>query len=132
MNYSTAQLELIAVACHQANRAYCKLSGDQSFSWTDAPQSQRDSAVEGVKKALGGATPRQLHESWMDFKRQDGWVYGPNKDHIMKTHPCFLPYDELPAVQKEKDDIFLETVNQMALTLGLTSGSITAHGCSGA
>lgn len=98
----------IARICHEANRAIQIETGDEAVSphWDDAPAWQRESAIEGVEKAIGGATPEQLHESWCDFKRADGWVYGDVKDADAKTHPCLVPYAELPADQIVKDAVF--------------------------
>ena len=50
------------------------------------------------------------HESWLAFKEADGWVYGKVKDEVLKTHPCYVPYDELPEAQKFKDTLFNLTV----------------------
>jgi hypothetical protein len=36
------------------------------------------------------------------------------RDPEKKTHPCMLPYAELPESQKKKDDLFLTTVRAMA------------------
>lgn len=102
----------VASVCHEANRALQVVLGEDNVSphWGDAPAWQRHSAVEGVDKARRGATPEQLHESWCEFKRDDGWVYGPVKDGEAKTHPCLVPYDELPADQRLKDDLFAAVV----------------------
>ncbi|NKT05172.1 hypothetical protein GS485_11085 [Rhodococcus hoagii] len=98
----------IARVCHEANRAIQIVTGDPAVSpsWDDAPDWQRDSAIEGVEKALNGATPKQLHESWCEFKRADGWVYGDVKDEVAKTHPCLVPYWDLPEIQRKKDAVF--------------------------
>jgi len=104
---------MIASVCHEANRAYCLTQGDTSqLPWTDAPEWQRKSAITGVEKALEGATPEQLHESWLAQKIADGWVFGPvkNADAKPPTHPCLVPYAELPAEQQRKDALFQAVV----------------------
>ena len=105
----------IARVTHEANRAVQVETGDPAVSphWDDAPQWQRDSATEGVEKALDGATPEELHESWCEFKRNDGWVYGDVKDADAKTHPCLVPYAELPADQRTKDTLFQAVVQAL-------------------
>ncbi|MGL3805831.1 RyR domain-containing protein [Paeniglutamicibacter sp. R2-26] len=105
----------IAQVCHEANRALQIAGGDPAPSphWDAAHQWQRDSAVDGVAKALADATPEHLHESWCDFKTADGWTYGPTKDEAAKTHPCLVPYDQLPAEQRAKDDLFAAIVTTL-------------------
>ena len=105
-------VEQIAEACHERNREYCHVIGDDSQpAWADAPDWQKESAIAGVEDAISGdVTPEQSHESWLMQKAADGWVYGETKDAELKTHPCMVPYDELPANQRKKDAIFLATV----------------------
>lgn len=101
----------IARVCHEVNRAYCAAIGDQSqVAWEDAPEWQRESAVAGVRKALEGQTAEQLHQSWCDQKVADGWVFGEEKDGVLKTHPCLRPYADLPEHQKVKDHLFAAVV----------------------
>lgn len=99
---------LTAQVCHEANRAIQLQTGDPNPSpeWAEAPNWQKKSAVDGVVKALNGATPEELHESWCDFKVKDGWKYGSVKDEEAKTHPCLVNYDQLPEEQKLKDHVF--------------------------
>ncbi len=105
----------IASICHEANRAYCLTQGDTSqVGWADAPDWQRESAELGVSVAIGGASPEQLHESWLAQKAKDGWVYGPVKDADKKTHPCCVPYAELPAGQQRKDALFQAVVHALS------------------
>ena len=113
-------VETIAAACHQQNKKYCKsIEDDSQVSWREAPKWQQDSAIHGVEAALEGATPEELHESWMDQKKKDGWVYGPVKNPETKTHYCMVPYAELLWDQREKDILFGEMVTQLGLVLGL-------------
>jgi len=107
------RIESIAIVCHEANRAYCATIGDNSQpSWADAPQWQKDSAINGVKFHLAahaeGRTPppSASHDSWLEEKRAAGWTYGVVKDPEKKQHPCFIPYDGLPTEQKVKDYLF--------------------------
>ena len=106
-------VERTARVCHEANRAYCAAHGDNShLPWEETPGAIRESAADGVQHALRNpfATPGEMHANWMAFKKEQGWTYGPEKDIAKKTHPCFLPYGELPAHEKAKDMIFLAIV----------------------
>jgi hypothetical protein len=49
------------------------------------------------------ANPEDSHNSWLKEKQDDGWAYGTEKDTEKKLHPCFVPYEDLPEVQKAKD-----------------------------
>lgn len=110
------EIEKIAKACHEVNRAYCLSLGDASQpAWEDAPQWQKDSAILGVKLHVNNpnAGPQASHECWMDQKIADGWKYGPTKDPEAKIHPCIVPFEKLPVEQQAKDFIFRAVVHQM-------------------
>jgi len=110
-------VENIAQACHEVNRSYCNSIGDDSQpSWEDAPEWQRDSAVNGVKFHLANptATPENSHECWLQQKTDEGWKYGPVKDAIKKEHPCFTEYSNLPIEQRSKDYLFRAVVHTLA------------------
>lgn len=108
---NTAQVVAAARAAHEANRAWCLAIGDTSQqSWETAPAWQVDSAVKGVQGVMAGNGPEQSHESWLKEKEENGWVYGPVKDPEAKTHPCFVPYADLPPEQRAKDHIFVGVV----------------------
>lgn len=110
-------VEDIAHVVHEANRALCLTQGDQSQgSWEYAPQWQKDSAIEGIKKIQSGEikTPKQSHQSWLDHKEKDGWKYGAVKDAAKLEHPCMVPYEQLPADQKIKDALFFAIVRALS------------------
>lgn len=99
----------IARVCHEANRALCLAFGDDSqLPWDDAPAWQRDSAKEGVRFIMANpdAPVSATHDSWSAQKFADGWAYGEVKDAEAKTHPCLVPFEELPPGQQAKDHIF--------------------------
>jgi uncharacterized protein YodC (DUF2158 family) len=107
----------IAAICHALNKAYCEGLGDTTQpSWEDAPQWQKDSAVNGVSFHLAypDAPASASHENWMNEKLADGWKYGQVKDPAKKEHPCLVPFNELPATQQAKDFIFKQTVHELA------------------
>lgn len=103
----TVNVEQIARVCHEANRGWCQANGDASqAAWDDAADWQRQGTIEGVKCALEGASPRELHEEWCAAKQADGWTLGEVKDADAKTHPNLVAYDSLPEVQRLKDELF--------------------------
>jgi hypothetical protein len=112
-------IELAAQICHEANRAYCLTLGDDTQQpWANAPEWQRTSAVNGVLNAMKPETkPSDSHESWLREKQATGWTYGPVKDETAKTHPCCVPYDELPAEQRVKDVLFLNVARAVLAAL---------------
>lgn len=99
--------------CHEVNRAYCRSIGDDSQpAWEDAPQWQKDSAINGVEFHLENeTTSEQSHENWLKVKEAEGWIYGPVKDPEKKEHPCMVPYNELPIEQRTKDFLFKAIVD---------------------
>lgn len=107
----------IAEVAHEINRAYCASIGDHSQpAWADAPDWQKKSAIAGVKFTIANpdAMPADSHRSWLDQKYAEGWVWGEVKDPVAKTHPCCVPYENLPLDQRVKDYLFQATVRTLA------------------
>ena len=46
---------------------------------------------------------KNVHEVWSKSRMDEGWTYGPERDDVHKKHPCLVPYEELPEVEKEYD-----------------------------
>lgn len=123
---STVGEEQIAQLCHEVNRVYCKVLGDDSQpSWEDAPDWQKESAIKGVNFHLENpsAPASSSHDSWLAEKREKGWKYGPVKDPEKKEHPCYVPFEELPTSQKVKDFLFKNTVHSFSRLFGMEAPS---------
>jgi len=109
----------LAIICHEANKVLCEMLGDNSqVNWAGAPAWQKESAVQGVKSQLeGNLSPMDQHAAWMRTKHEDGWKYGLVKDAEAKTHPCLVPYAELPPEQQIKDFLFTGIIQTLRLFL---------------
>jgi hypothetical protein len=108
----SVSVDQIAKVAHEANRAYCEGIGDNSqLRWEDAPDWQRESAINGVKLHLASdLPPSSSHDAWLAEKKATGWKYGPVKSAEDKEHPCIVSFDELPMAQKVKDYLFSSIV----------------------
>lgn len=109
--------EQIAQICHEANRGLCETVGDNTqVNWYAAEPWQRDSAIKGVEfaRANPDAPASAQHDAWTRDKVADGWTYGEVKDATAKTHPCLVPFEQLPPFQQAKDILFRAIVKALA------------------
>ncbi len=107
----------IAKVAHEINMAYCISIGDTSqVPWEDAPEWQRESAINGVEFHLNNkdSSPEDSHVNWLKEKIDNGWVYSEVKDIDKKTHPCCVPYAELSTQHKTKDYLFKQVVDSLS------------------
>lgn len=114
-NSSVNPLE-IAKICHQANKAWCEANGDDSQKdWDSAEAWQQDSALKGVEFRINNpeAGKDAQHNAWMEDKLVSGWVYGETKDVQKQTHPCIVPFEQLPEFQQKKDALFCAIVDAL-------------------
>lgn len=105
--------EAIARVCHAANRAYCYEIGDPvPPKWEDTDAEFKAGVIQGVENFLdfGNDDPEASHARWCEYKRKNGWSYGPVKDDYNKTHPNLVEYHKLPEAQKRKDYLFLGVI----------------------
>lgn len=119
-----------ARATHEINRAYCQSLGDDSQApWAEAPDWQRASAIKGVEFHLANpdADASASHDSWMAQKVADGWVYGEVKDPDKKTHPCIVPFADLPPEQQLKDVLFKATVHAIYPSFVAAAAELDQH-----
>ena len=61
---------------------------------------------------------QNVHEVWAKSRIEQGWTYGEKRSDELKQHPCLIPYEELPEVEKDYDrDTALGTL-KLILKLG--------------
>ena len=59
-----------------------------------------------------------VHEVWAQSRLSQGWSYGEERNDALKHHPCLIPYEDLPEVEKAYDrDTALGTL-KLILKLG--------------
>lgn len=46
---------------------------------------------------------KNVHEVWAETRIKQGWKYGKQRNDELKTHPCLVPYEELPEEEKTYD-----------------------------
>ena len=46
---------------------------------------------------------KNVHEVWAKSRFDQGWHSGELRDDDQKTHPCLIPYEDLPEMEKEYD-----------------------------
>lgn len=69
------------------------------------PQPMDTTAIELPQelKNLAEQMAKNVHEVWSAGRMAEGWTYGEVRDDARKTHPCLVPYEELPESEKEYD-----------------------------
>ena len=69
------------------------------------PQPIDTTAIKLPKELMNLAEEmaKNVHEVWAARRIADGWTYGEKRDDAEKTHPCLVPYEELPESEKEYD-----------------------------
>lgn len=46
---------------------------------------------------------KNVHEVWAETRISQGWTFGEKRNDDLKTHPCLVPYEELPEEEKAYD-----------------------------
>jgi len=117
------KIEDIAKVCHEVNKIYSKIIGDiNTLPWDHMNNEMKYSVISGVEFVqdyVGKVTPQIIHDNWWRHKRNDGWVYGEEKDQYKKTHPCMVPFEDLSEEVKNKDIIFITVVESLIPFLGV-------------
>jgi hypothetical protein len=105
-------LDDVARVVHEALAAYCHVIGESPATWAETPANSRQGTHSAIDAIIRGkiTTRRELHDRWMGDMLRAGFKYGPRRDAEMKTHPCLLPFDDLPKDQQFKDALFLAIV----------------------
>jgi len=65
---------------------------------------------------------KNTHDVWAAGRIKEGWIYGDVRDDIKKTHPCLVPYEDLPESEKEYDRATSQETLKVILSLGHVIG----------
>lgn len=61
-----------------------------------------------------------VHDEWARKRLAEGWCVGVERNDTLKTHPCLVPYEQLPEAEKQYDrDTAAQTLKAI-LGLGYT------------
>lgn len=69
----------------------------------NASKEEEEAAVEALLKVNLEFLAEAEHQGWEEQKRMEGWVYDKEWNEEKRTQPLFVPYSELPEVEKKKD-----------------------------
>lgn len=67
------------------------------------PVNTSDVTLPDDLKLLVEQVAKNVHEVWAESRIAQGWRYGEQRNDELKTHPCLIPYEELPEEEKEYD-----------------------------
>lgn len=113
-------IETVASVCHEANKQFCDSQGEEDLHkhWKDLNENEKKVSIQALRGLFQYqdeilASPVRLfaERAWLEWKKavqSQGWVYGPTKDVVKKTHTCIVDqYDKLPLYEKVKDEIYI-------------------------
>jgi ryanodine receptor 2 len=84
------------------------------------PIDTTDINLDDHLEALIEHMAKNVHEVWAKNRISQGWHYGPRRDDDLKTHPCLVPYEELPEVEKQYDRDTATSTLKLIIKLGFT------------
>ncbi len=72
-------------------------------NYTPQPVDTSDVMLPEELERLVEQMSKNVHDVWAETRIKQGWTYGEQRDDQKKTHPCLIPYEELPDSEKEYD-----------------------------
>lgn len=71
--------------------------------YTPQPIDTTDVKLSKELEQLVEQMSKNVHEVWAESRIKQGWTYGEQRNDELKTHPCLIPYEELPEAEKDYD-----------------------------
>ena len=75
----------------------------KQVKYTPQPIDTTDVKLPKELEQLVEQMSKNVHEVWAETRIKQGWTYGEQRNDELKTHPCLVPYEELPEEEKEYD-----------------------------
>lgn len=140
-----AELEVVAQGYHELYQRSTPGAAVAATPWTELSDDDRAANRASAEAVLGHASdmgydvvradapvdPRPVpeavveaasvreHDRWAAFKRSQGWVHGPERDPVARTHPDLVPWAELDEPTREKDRVRMRMIPELLAGIGL-------------
>lgn len=72
-------------------------------NYVPQPMDTKDVQLPDELNVLVEQMAKNVHEVWAKSRMEQGWTYGVERSDALKQHPCLVPYEELPEVEKAYD-----------------------------
>lgn len=72
-------------------------------NYTPQPIDTTDVILPEELEQLVEEMSKNVHEIWAETRIKQGWKYGEERNDNLKTHPCLVPYEDLPDEEKVYD-----------------------------
>ena len=72
-------------------------------NYTPQPIDTSDVRLPAELDELVEKIAKNVHEVWAQSRMEQGWTYGEERNDELKHHPCLVPYEELPEIEKDYD-----------------------------
>lgn len=92
----------------------------EKTNYTPHPVDTDEIELPAEMRSLVEQVARNVHEVWAQSRLSQGWTWGPNRSDELKTHPCLVPYEELPEVEKQYDRDTAVGTLKLIMKLGFT------------
>lgn len=88
--------------------------------YTPRPVDTSDVSLPDELMPLVEELAKNVHEVWAQNRIADGWTYGPVRDDSKREHPCLVPYEDLPEIEKDYDRATSQETLKFILKTGFT------------
>ncbi len=75
----------------------------RTTTYTPHPIETSDVVLPKELEPLVEEMSKNVHDVWAETRIKQGWTYGKERNDELKTHPCLVPYEELPETEKDYD-----------------------------
>lgn len=75
----------------------------KNLNYVPQPMDTTDVQLPEELNELVEEMAKNVHEVWAQSRIEQGWSYGSERNDVLKHHPCLIPYEQLPEVEKAYD-----------------------------
>ena len=93
-------------------------------NYTPKPVDTTEVMLPEELESLVEQMARNVHEVWAKGRIEQGWTYGEERNDEKKTHPCLIPYEQLPEIEKEYDRHTAISTLKLVIKLGFNISKV--------